>query len=169
MSGGSFEMDYDQETSYFKASCLGHDVVDIFKMVSDCALEPKSVVAASVAQNKNKNTHKLEELINTGEEFNNGIFSTAFGKQGLGMPLNGNKGNVGNLNSFVLQKFQLENIHPKNIVVCGAGIESHDEFLELVDGEFSNLKACTNFFFFCNSFFIIFFFFLQSLFFLLIF
>lgn len=141
MSGGSFEMDYDQETTYFKAACLGHDVVDIFRMVSDCALEPKSVVAASVAQSKNKNTHKLEELINTGEEFNNGLFSTAYGLQGLGMPLNGVKGNVGNLTSHILQKFQLQNIDPKNIVVCGAGIESHDEFVELADGEFSNLKA----------------------------
>ncbi len=141
MSGGSFEMDYDQETTFFKASCLAHDVVDMFRMVSDCALEPKSVVAASVAQNKNKNTHKLEELINTGEDFNNGLFSTAYGVQGLGLPLNGLKGNVGNLSSHVLQKFQLENIQPKNIVVCGAGIECHEEFVELVEGELANLKG----------------------------
>lgn len=141
MSGGSFEMDYDQETTYFRASCLAHDVVDIFRMVSDCALEPKSAVAASVAQNKNKNTHKLEELVNTGEEFNNGLFSTAYGLKGLGMPLNGFKGNVGNLNTLVLQRFQLENINPKNIVVCGAGIENHDEFLELAENEYGNLQG----------------------------
>lgn len=141
MSGGSFEMDYDQETAYFRASCLGHDVVDIFRMVSDCALEPKSAVASSVAQNKNKNTHKLEELINSGEEFNNGIFSTAFGAKGLGLPLSGFKGNVGNLSTLVLQKFQLKNINPKNIVVCGAGIENHEEFLELADAEFSHLQS----------------------------
>ena len=147
MSGGSFDMDYDQETTYFKAACLGHDVVEIFRMMSDCALEPKSVVAASVAQNKNKNTHKLEELINTGEDFNNGVFSTAYGLQGLGLPLSGVKGNVGNLSSYVLQKFQLENIHPKNIVVCGAGIESHEEFVELVEGEFAALKAGMLFFY----------------------
>jgi len=48
MSGGSFEMDYNQENSYFRASCLSHDVVDIFNMVADCSLEPRSVVAASV-------------------------------------------------------------------------------------------------------------------------
>ena len=84
MTGGKFEMEYDQETAYFSVNCLGHDVVDILRMMTDCALEPKSVVAANVAQNKNKNTHKLEELIQTGEEFNNFIFSTAFGSSGLG-------------------------------------------------------------------------------------
>lgn len=46
MAGGDFTMDYNRESTYFKASCLSHDVVDIFNMVSDCALEPKSVVAA---------------------------------------------------------------------------------------------------------------------------
>lgn len=48
MSGGNYEMEYDQENSYYRANCLSHDVVDIFNMVSDCALEPRSVVAASV-------------------------------------------------------------------------------------------------------------------------
>ena len=48
MSGGEFEMDYDQENAYFKANCLSHDVVDIFNMMADCALEPRSVVAANV-------------------------------------------------------------------------------------------------------------------------
>jgi len=49
MSGGEFEMDYDQESTYFKAHCLSHDVVDIFNMMADCALEPRSVVAANVS------------------------------------------------------------------------------------------------------------------------
>lgn len=48
MSGGNFECDYNQETTYFRASCLSQDVVDIFNMVADCSLEPRSVVAASV-------------------------------------------------------------------------------------------------------------------------
>lgn len=48
MSGGEFEMDYNQENTYFKAHCLSHDVVDIFNMMADCALEPRSVVAANV-------------------------------------------------------------------------------------------------------------------------
>lgn len=48
MSGGDFEMEYDQESTYWKAHCLNHDVVDIFNMMADCALEPRSAVAASV-------------------------------------------------------------------------------------------------------------------------
>lgn len=46
MSGGHFEMNYDQESTYFGASCLAHDAVDVFNMISDCALEPRSVLAA---------------------------------------------------------------------------------------------------------------------------
>ena len=41
-------MDYDQERTYYKANCLNYDVVDIFNMMADCALEPRSVTAASV-------------------------------------------------------------------------------------------------------------------------
>ena len=48
MSGGNFEMDYDQESTYWKANCLAHDVYDIFSMMTDCALEPRSVSAANV-------------------------------------------------------------------------------------------------------------------------
>jgi len=46
MSGGTFDMEYDQESTYFKANCLSHDVVDVFNMVADCALEPRSFLAA---------------------------------------------------------------------------------------------------------------------------
>jgi processing peptidase subunit beta len=70
MSGGAYEMDYDQEFAYFSAKCLAQDVVDIFGMVVDCALEPRSVVAANVGIYKNKQTHKLDKHIKSGEEFN---------------------------------------------------------------------------------------------------
>lgn len=62
MSGGDLDMDFDQETSYFKAHCLAHDVVDVFKTAVDCALEPRSVVAANVAIEKNQGTHNLENI-----------------------------------------------------------------------------------------------------------
>lgn len=61
------------------------------------------------------------------------------------MPLSGLKGNVGNLNAFTIQKFQVENILPENIVVCAAGIENHDEFVELVEGELGGLQRSNNF------------------------
>lgn len=70
MAGGEFNMDYDQETTYFGAHCLSHDVVDILNMMADCALEPRSVTASSVilhnlslikqvGQEKNKESHNI--------------------------------------------------------------------------------------------------------------
>lgn len=74
-------------------------------MVSDCALEPKSVVSAQVGAFKNQNTHKLEEFLKTGEKYNEAVFQTAYGLKGLGLPLNGLKGNIENLTHYTLQKF----------------------------------------------------------------
>ena len=39
MSGGSYEMDYDQEFAYFSAKCLAQDVVDIFGMETSQVFE----------------------------------------------------------------------------------------------------------------------------------
>jgi processing peptidase subunit beta len=36
-------------------------------MMADCALEPRSVVAASIGQDKNAGTHKLESVTKSGE------------------------------------------------------------------------------------------------------
>jgi len=66
-----------------------------------------------------------------------GLLKTAFGIKGLGMPLNGLKNNVSQLQAHVLQKFQLENITPERIIVVGAGIENHQEFADLVDAKLS--------------------------------
>lgn len=96
-------MDYNQETTYFKGSCLNHDVVDIFNMMADCAVEPRSVVAANVAIQKNKDSHALDSKINTGEDFNNNIFRSAYGLKTLGMPLKGLKANIPNLGAHTLQ------------------------------------------------------------------
>jgi len=53
MAGAKFEMDYDQESTYFGAHCLAHDVVDVFGVVADCALEPRSVLASEIGAYKN--------------------------------------------------------------------------------------------------------------------
>jgi len=141
MSGGQFSMDYDQENAYFKASCLSHDVIDIFNMVADCALEPRSVVAANAAMEKIAYEHKLEAYLRTGETFNNNLLRTAFGGHGLGNPLAGSHHNYKYLSAHVLQKFQLENISPERIFVCAAGIESHQEFVELVESKLSFIPS----------------------------
>lgn len=62
MSGGDFEVNFDRESIYYKASCLSHDVIDVFGVVADCAFEPKNVVAASVAQMKNEDTFKVDAV-----------------------------------------------------------------------------------------------------------
>lgn len=59
MSGGDFEMLYDREFTLFRGSCLAHDTVDVLRMIVDCALEPRSAVAANVGIDKNTHGHKL--------------------------------------------------------------------------------------------------------------
>lgn len=140
-SGGSFTMDYDQESTIFKASCLSHDVVDIFNMVSDCAIEPRSVVAANVAVGKNKGTHALHH--GTGADFNDTLFRTAFGLTGLGNPILGLLSNLENLNAATLQSFQMQNITPNRIIIGGSNVENHAEFVDLVENEsaFAHIPA----------------------------
>jgi hypothetical protein len=53
MSGGEFEMDFGRESTFYRASCLSHDVIDVFSMMADCAFEPKNFVSASVGVHKN--------------------------------------------------------------------------------------------------------------------
>merc|ERR1711937_1086415 len=59
MSGGGMSMDYDQERTYFKGHCLEYDTIDMFQMMVDIALEPRSVMAANVAKSKNQKSHDL--------------------------------------------------------------------------------------------------------------
>ena len=79
-------------------------VVDVFRTVVDCAMEPRSVVAANVGVEKNKGTFNLESVSQTGESFNEAVFKTAYGVTGLGMPLRGFKSNITNLTAYTLQK-----------------------------------------------------------------
>jgi len=51
----------------------------------------------------------------------------------LGLPLKGFKNNVENLDSFTIQKFQVDKINPEKIIVCAAGVENHEEFVDLVN------------------------------------
>jgi len=141
MSGGDFTMDYDQENTYFKAHCLGHDVVDVFSMMTDCALEPKSAVAADVGIWKNHETHKLQDYLQTGEDFHDQVMQVAYGGKGLGMPLTGHRHNVNYLNAHTIQKFQMENINPNRVYIAAAGLESHEEFVDLVEEKLGFMQA----------------------------
>ena len=53
MSGGAVSMDYDQERTYFRGSCLDFDTRDTLQMMFDIAFEPKSEQAANLARVKN--------------------------------------------------------------------------------------------------------------------
>lgn len=106
MSGGDFEMLYDREFAFFRGSCLAHDTVDVFRMMVDCALEPRSAVAANVGMDKNTHGHKLSELLGGNDGYNDSIHAVAFGGSSLGNPLKGNKSNIENLTFRTLQKFQ---------------------------------------------------------------
>ena len=86
---------------------------------------------------KNHHTHHLHEHSETGHDFSDHVLQTAYGLKGLGMPLLGLKHNYKNLHAHVLQKFQLENINPNRIFVCAAGIENHQEFVDLVQAKLS--------------------------------
>lgn len=132
MSGGSSSMKYDQENALFSSSCLSHDVVDMFGMIADCAFEPRSVVSANVSIQKNKHSHSLERVHNTGLAFNDSLFRTAYGLKTLGLPILGLESNVEYLNAFKIQKFQVENILPNRIFIGASGVENHEEFVELV-------------------------------------
>ena len=48
MSGGDCEMEYDEESMYYNAHCFEYDVTDVFRMLSDIAFEPRSMIATNV-------------------------------------------------------------------------------------------------------------------------
>ena len=64
--------------------------------------------------------------------YTDNLFKVAFGNAGLGRSMLGSRGNISNLSSYTIQKFQLENICPEKVVVVGVGIDSHKNFEDLV-------------------------------------
>ena len=52
MSGGETTMDYDEETMWYHSYCFEYDTIDMFRMLADCAFEPRSYLAANVKKIK---------------------------------------------------------------------------------------------------------------------
>lgn len=98
-------------------------------------------MAAQVAIKKNDHSHKLDDITGSNHSFTDNLFKTAFGNEGLGRSLLGSRGNVPNLSSYTIQKFQLDNIHPSKITVAAVGIDSHTEFFDLVNEKLGYLVA----------------------------
>jgi processing peptidase subunit beta len=140
MSGGSYNMNFDREMASFSASCLDHDVVDIFSMMADCALEPKTLLAANVAMAKLGHSHKYMRASNNHNDLDDMVMSNVYGYSGLGNKLLGEESNIGNLNAFTLQKFQLDNFATDKMVVSAFGVQNHEEFVELVNMKMGELQ-----------------------------
>jgi len=98
-------MDYDQERTYYKGHCIEYDVTDMFQMMVDIALEPKSVFAANVAKSMNQKAHDLHKHLSKYDPFADSqdlLLRTAYGYNTLGMPRLGLESNVGNIDARVL-------------------------------------------------------------------
>jgi len=135
MSGGSMTMDYDQERTYFKGHCIEYDVIDMFQMMVDIALEPRSVLAANVARSKNSKSHDLFEHLAKFDPFANTqemLLRTAYGYNTLGMPRLGLKKNVDYIDARMLQQFILDNITPRKCLIVASGVQNHQEYVDLV-------------------------------------
>ena len=139
MSGGKYDMDYNRESSIFKASCLSHDVSDIVSMMADCAMEPRSSVSANVAIAQMEHQRKVFHAKNPGLKDTDLILSQIYGASGLGMPLYGNPDNTVYLNAQTLQTFQIANNSPKKLIIGGLGVENHNEFVCMVGSIFDSI------------------------------
>lgn len=105
MSGGHIRMDYDQESMYFNASCIEYDVVDMFQVLVDIALEPKSNLTGNVARAKTKKTHDLHHYLEKYDPFHHSedtLLLTAYGYNTLGNPRIGLHNNLDNIDSGML-------------------------------------------------------------------
>jgi predicted Zn-dependent peptidase len=135
MSGGDMSMEYDQERTYFRGHCIEYDVTDMFQMMVDCALEPRSVLAANVARSKNQKSHDLHNHLSKYDPFADNqdlLLRTAYGYKTLGMPRLGLENNVSNLDARMMQQFMMDNITPKKTLIVASGIKSHREYVDLV-------------------------------------
>ena len=139
MSGGDMEMDYDQETTYFRGHCIEYDTVDMFQMLVDIAL---SVLASNVAKSKNRKSHDLAQHLAKFDPFafnEDLLLRTAYGYHTLGMPRLGMEHNVDYIDARILQKFIMDNVTPRKCIILGSGVKNHSEFVNLAKerlGEF---------------------------------
>ena len=142
MSGGDMQMNYDQESIYFNGNCIEYDTIDMFQMMVDIALEPRSVLAANVAKSKNALSHDLAKHLGKYDPHMNDselLLRTAFGYNTLGMPHLGTASNIGNIDARMLQQFIMDNITPKKCLIVASGVQNHDEYVELVKERLSDV------------------------------
>jgi predicted Zn-dependent peptidase len=135
MSGGAMTMDYDQEKTYFKGHCIEYDVIDMFQMMVDIALEPKGVLASNVARAKNQKSHDLFNHLSKFDPWASQqdlLLRTAYGYNTLGMPRLGMEKNIDNIDARMLQHFVMDNITPRKCLIVASGVQNHKEYVDLV-------------------------------------
>ena len=120
---------------FFRGHCIEYDVVDMFQMMVDIALEPRSVMAANVARSKNAKSHDLFKHLAKFDPFANQqemLLRTAYGFNTLGMPRLGMEKNIDNIDARMIQQFIMDNITPKKCLIVASGVQNHQEYVELV-------------------------------------
>lgn len=128
-------MDYDQEKIFFKGHCIEYDTIDMFQMMVDLALEPRSVLAANVARSKNRKSHDLHHHLAKYDPFSENqelLLRTAYGYHTLGMPRLGLEHNIDTIDARLLQQFVMDNVTPKKALIVASGVKNHKEYVDLV-------------------------------------
>ena len=135
MAGSDTKMDYDEETMFYSTYAFDYDVTDMFRMLCDMAFEPRSIMNANVAKDKNRQFFELQHHLAHYNPFANNpqnLLTTAYGYNTLGMPKWGFESSVNNIDAKMLQDFQLANITPNRVIVTANGVKNHQEFVDLV-------------------------------------
>ena len=143
MAGSETRLEYDEETMFYQTYAFDYDVTDMFRMISDMAFEPRSIMNANVAKDKNRQFYQLQHHLSHYNPFSNNpqlLLTTAYGYNTLGMPKHGFESNIENIDAKMLQEFQLNNITPNRVTVIGSGVRNHQEFVDLVKYNLSSLN-----------------------------
>ena len=91
--------------------------------VSICDLDMKILhLENALNHSLNEKSHQLDAHLGGNLAFNDAVYSTAFGKGGLGNKLYGNKSNVGNLSAYVVQNYQNTFVTPERVVIAATGV-----------------------------------------------
>ena len=142
MSGGAFSMTYNQEYINYQSHCLAHDTYDILQMLSDVVLDEKTVMDEEAAQWRIDEYWKLRNVtLTTPKRLDELWLSTAYGLTGFGMPLSGFESNFQNIGYYYMNQFRKNYITADRILVWGAGIQSHQEFVDAVTPYYQHLDA----------------------------
>ncbi|CAG9315819.1 unnamed protein product [Blepharisma stoltei] len=132
-SGGAFSMEFNQEFMNYQGHCLAHDFYDMNQMLADCVLDEKTLIDEEAAQWRTDEKFRLDEYnLTLPKKIENVWLSTAYGYKGFGNPLMGHQAHFQSIGFFMLNNWRKATITPDRIVVWGAGIDKHEEFVNTV-------------------------------------